>query len=431
MPAVVRAIKVGLLVPSRSKERGLRSLGERYVGAVNHCRDVVEYWDGFRDDPLTRGNLHKVVYTTLRGRFCLPAQLAVDAITDAWMGRKDYCARVRGIACAFNIPRSGSLGDTGRGNPIVRIRADGARLAIPIEKNGAWDRLKALLDDDWECSQFRVSLRNGKWSATFVVRREVLTFPAEHTMLGVDVGSRCLAAVSSVTDRRILGQHYLGKDVAVKQQHILHRRETLQSRADLGSRKAKRTLDRLRGYETNFDKTRSFQVAHRIVDDAVTHSMSIAIEDLNHLRDSRLNRAANRIVKRLPYHQFRAALEQVALRSGVSVVVVPARNTSRTCSRCWHIAKENRNGASFRCRKCGFCCNADRNASANIARRALSLEREEAAGISADDSAVGAQHSSDMGRVNGPERDHDGGLDSCPRHVQPPEFKPPTLVGGS
>ncbi|MDD3566121.1 MAG: transposase [Methanothrix sp.] len=53
-------------------------------------------------------------------------------------------------------------------------------------------------------------------------------------------------------------------------------------------------------------------------------------------------------------------------------LLVDARYTSQKCSECGHIYKRNRNGSSFRCRKCGFELHADLNASRNIAQAGIS-----------------------------------------------------------
>ncbi|MDD3710332.1 MAG: transposase [Methanothrix sp.] len=53
-------------------------------------------------------------------------------------------------------------------------------------------------------------------------------------------------------------------------------------------------------------------------------------------------------------------------------LLVDARYTSQKCSECGHIYKGNRNGSSFRCRKCGFELHADLNASRNIAQAGIS-----------------------------------------------------------
>jgi IS605 OrfB family transposase len=427
MVEVRKAVKLSLVQPTSSKAVLFDAVAKKYIEAINLCKTAIEFWDGFSDAPLTRRNLHNIAYKGLRRG--LPSQLAVDAISDAWANREHPCARIRTMAISFNVSRSGSIAETERHNPIVLCKLNGKRIVIPIEMDGAWRRFNEHMASGWSYTQFRIE-RNGTMAMRVILKKKVPVKAAKGT-IGIDVGSKCLAATSEIgEDGRKVQQLYFGQDVAVVQQRTLARRSKLQSNADTGSRKAMRSLDHLRGYEENFTKTRCYQTAHQIVDMAVKNGRSISIEDLNHLNDSRLNRASNKIVKRLPYHEFRAALEAVAGQSGIKVVVVPAENTSRTCSRCGHIAKESRKRSVFRCVKCGFVLNADRNASVNIARRGQLLERQKALDI-VTDSIVGCQTSSDGGRVNGPARNHDGLLSSCSQHAQPPEFKPPILMGGS
>ena len=426
MPTVLKCLSVNIGEPSVSKAHALSAMATTYVSAVNLCEEAIEWWDGFSEEPLTRGNLRKLLYQTLRQKFGLHAQLAVDAIGDAWAGRKDPCARTRAKGASFNIPRSGGLGSTERGNPIIRLATGSGRMALPIAKDGAYERLRGHLDGGWTTTHFRVCLKDGRWRASFAIRREFGHQPTDG-MLGLDIGSRTLAAVSTLNDDRPK-QLYFGTDIATTQQHILRRRGRLQTKADLGSSRAKRSLRRLKGYEANYTKTRCYQVAHEVVNLAVAGACSIAIEDLKHLNRSRLNRASNRKVKRMPYHEFRAALESVAAQAGIPVLVVPARNTSRQCSSCGHIAESNRRGPTFRCGDCGHTCNADRNASVNIAHRGVSLERKEAEGILADTEASD-QLSSDGGSVNSPVRDHEGLQVLCPRHEPHSLVKASQLVG--
>ena len=59
--------------------------------------------------------------------------------------------------------------------------------------------------------------------------------------------------------------------------------------------------------------------------------------------------------------------------NGGKLVIVPAAYTSRTCRKCGHVAKGNRESqAVFHCVKCGYEANADVNAAENILSRALS-----------------------------------------------------------
>lgn len=67
------------------------------------------------------------------------------------------------------------------------------------------------------------------------------------------------------------------------------------------------------------------------------------------------------------WHEFRRQLEYKSEWMGGKVIAVPPQNTSRTCSRCGHVAAENRPSQSeFKCVKCGLELNADHNAAMNI-----------------------------------------------------------------
>lgn len=62
--------------------------------------------------------------------------------------------------------------------------------------------------------------------------------------------------------------------------------------------------------------------------------------------------------------------------AGRELIAVNPRNTSRTCSRCGHCAKENRvTQAVFRCTACGHAAHADVNAAVNILRAGLALRQ--------------------------------------------------------
>ncbi|MDF2711262.1 MAG: transposase, partial [Nonomuraea muscovyensis] len=71
---------------------------------------------------------------------------------------------------------------------------------------------------------------------------------------------------------------------------------------------------------------------------------------------------------------FLTILSHKAESAGRELVAVDPRNTSRTCSRCGHCAKENRlTQAAFRCTACGHAAHADVNAAKNILRAGLAL----------------------------------------------------------
>ncbi len=79
----------------------------------------------------------------------------------------------------------------------------------------------------------------------------------------------------------------------------------------------------------------------------------------------------NRSILDAGWGQFLTILANRAESAGRLVIGVDARNTSRTCPACGHVAKENRvTQAKFQCAACGFTANADRVGATNVLNRA-------------------------------------------------------------
>jgi putative transposase len=71
---------------------------------------------------------------------------------------------------------------------------------------------------------------------------------------------------------------------------------------------------------------------------------------------------------------FLRILDGKAEEAGRQVIAVNPPHTSQRCSRCGHVAAENRvSQAEFRCRSCGHRAHADINAAINILRAGLAL----------------------------------------------------------
>lgn len=78
----------------------------------------------------------------------------------------------------------------------------------------------------------------------------------------------------------------------------------------------------------------------------------------------------NRALSDAGIGQFRNMLETKGKERNTVVIRVPAQNTSRECSVCGYIHKDNRlSQAKFECVKCGHMANADHNAAINIKQR--------------------------------------------------------------
>jgi putative transposase len=71
---------------------------------------------------------------------------------------------------------------------------------------------------------------------------------------------------------------------------------------------------------------------------------------------------------------FLTILAHKAESAGRELIAVNPANTSRTCARCGHVAKDNRvTQAEFACTACGHATHADVNAAINILRAGLAL----------------------------------------------------------
>ncbi|MCF3173783.1 transposase [Streptomyces sioyaensis] len=79
----------------------------------------------------------------------------------------------------------------------------------------------------------------------------------------------------------------------------------------------------------------------------------------------------NRTILDTGWGIFLNILANKAESAGRRVISVDARNTSRTCTDCRHVAKENRvTQATFECTACGFTANADHVGALNVLNRA-------------------------------------------------------------
>lgn len=79
----------------------------------------------------------------------------------------------------------------------------------------------------------------------------------------------------------------------------------------------------------------------------------------------------NRSILDAGWAQFLGILANKAESAGRLVIQVDARNTSRTCPDCGHVAKENRvTQAKFECTACRFAANADHVGATNVLNRA-------------------------------------------------------------
>ena len=352
-----KTIALNIVKPTKTKQLLIDELIDTY-------RNALEYVVSRGDKKDTRFSLQSVFYDDIRKEYSLHSQIANDLFKDAVPILRNG-GRVGNISVPFNVPRSGKFSITKKGNPIVSFVAIGKRIAIPIAMDGAYRRFQSLIEQGYDTTFFRFDGRR----VYVTLKRDVVIRDGYDAVIGIDVGVKRLATVSIINrEGKILKQLYFGDDMWDKQRNISIRRSKLRSYADKGSKHAIQKLRKLRRKEKNYVRTRSYQVAHQIVNLAKEYNAFISIENLKHLNRARGNRKSNRKSKRMPYATFRVALESVAWENGILVETVNPKYTSQKCSRCGNMGI--RNGSVFHCPVCGYEGNADRNASVNIGIRA-------------------------------------------------------------
>ena len=233
-----------------------------------------------------------------------------------------------------------------------------------------WVRFRWTRDIPDAVKSYRVTLdRSGRWHIAFAAIPESIPGPDDGSVVGVDRGVAVSVALSSAELLCVPG---LRAGEAKRLQRRL-------ARARRGSHRRARTklaIAGLRARET--DRRRDW--AEKTTTDVARRFDTIRVEDLNVRAMTRSargtcecpgtnvaqKRSLNREIHRQGWGLLVARLKH---KAAGRLEFVPAAYTSQRCSKCGHVALENRKSqAVFQCVACGAGpCNADVNAARNIA----------------------------------------------------------------
>ena len=350
--------------------------------------------EGFEAGCSNGVELHKATYYPLRATYPdLPAQLvcaarvkATEAVTSALTWKKKHAA---------SFPKKVAKAEKqGRPAPKFRpVRCPHA-VCVPIryDARSYWVKWHALtaslasvagrLEMGFTVPQHAAQYiggrvcsadlcwRHGRYSLHIVVSIPAPTVSPSKEVIGVDLG----LTHPAVTSQR----HFLGERRWKEQERRLFRlRRKLQAK---GTRSAKRHLKKLSGQRFRQRRDHDHVLSKRIVQHG-TPGSTLVLENLSNIREtSKIGRgkqdkhvSTKRRLHSWSFAQFHSFLAYKAEARGMTVVKVDPRHTSQTCSRCHYHARNNRRSQSvFLCRACGYCLNADYNASKNIREKYLS-----------------------------------------------------------
>ncbi|MFL1381629.1 MULTISPECIES: RNA-guided endonuclease InsQ/TnpB family protein [unclassified Nocardiopsis] len=251
---------------------------------------------------------------------------------------------------------------------VEKLNAKWAQVKVP---GCGWVKFRNTRRGLPDAKTFRVTYRAGRWHVSFAVVPDPVDAPGDGSVVGIDRGVVITAALS---DGRALNCPQL----TTRERARVRKHQRRAARAPQGSpqRKAEYArAARLRAREANRRKDwveKTSTLLARSFD-------TVRFEDL---RIKNMTRSARGTVEE-PGRRVRqkAGLNRAILAQGWGLLRVrtghkapgrvqdiPPRYTSLRCSDCQWIDKNSRKSqAEFVCSHCGFTCNADLNASNNVA----------------------------------------------------------------
>lgn len=210
---------------------------------------------------------------------------------------------------------------------------------------------------------YRVTMdQAGRWHIAFAVVPAAIDRENTGAVVGIDRGVTSTLATS---DGDLSSVPPLTTPQRARLVH-LQRKFARQAKGSARRERTRLAIARIRAHEADAVK----DWTEKVTTELVRSYDLIAIEDLripNMVRKARGKRGLNREIHRQSWGLFARRLEEKCALAGVTLVKVPAVNTSRRCAGCGHVAAENRKSqAVFVCVACGHEAHADVNAAINI-----------------------------------------------------------------
>lgn len=340
------------LYPNEQQERALLETMERFNEACNYISKIA--WS---THTFGKVGIQKIVYYDIREKYNLSAQMVVRAI-----GKVAESYKVD-KTCQHEFIKHGAIVYDQR---ILTFKTSDEISILTLEGR---ERITIKYGEYHSLDMQRVKGQADLiyYNNTFYLMVVVDVPDAEPIdpdgVIGVDMGIVNIATTSD-------GEVFSGKKCTELRQHYSNLKAKLQS---VGTRSAKRHLKKISGRERRFKKDTNHCIAKVIVQTAKDTNRAIAIENLKGIRtNSTVNKTVRTAIGKWAFDELGNFLKYKAALAGIPVFEIDSKNTSRECSVCGHVDKNNRKTQSeFLCVNCGYQENADINASKNISSRGI------------------------------------------------------------
>lgn len=326
-----------------------------YTTAFNYTSKV-----GFKHKKNSRIDLHKLVYSNIREKFNLPAQLTCSAYNKASEALKALRKKKYSVC-----PASKQQSIRYDKNSYSLFLKDSTVSLLTL--NGR-KKCKIIISDyhkeffkSWKYTSAELILHKNKLFLHIYFEKDILDTPTNGNFIGLDRGISNIAVTSN-------NKFYTGKHVKRISNEYRNLRRRLQKK---GTKSAKRHLKQLAGKEKRFKADINHQISKKIIE-GLNPGDTIVLEDLTGIRSKKLRKTVRVLINNWSFYQLEQFLQYKANANGIHVTKVSAKYTSQICSKCNFCSRNNRKTqADFVCKACGFKLNADLNASRNICIKAL------------------------------------------------------------
>lgn len=211
---------------------------------------------------------------------------------------------------------------------------------------------------------------NKGWSVSFQVHVNVNTLSNDRSVVGIDVGLKDLAVIST-------GEHIPNVQATKRYENELRIRRRALSRCKRGSKRREKIKQRVVKIHAKIANTRETYL-HQVSAKIAREYSTIAFEDLNikgmvknhHLAKSINNASWGKLIQFTTYK---------AERAGGCVILVNPKGTTQECSGCGKVVPKKLKDRWHCCPNCGLSIDRDENASINIlARSGAKLAQDKA-----------------------------------------------------
>lgn len=231
-------------------------------------------------------------------------------------------------------------------------------------------RSKQIIEGNTCIHDSKLLKRDGHYELHLVISKECQnnnTHPS--SILSVDLGERNIAtavllSMSSFTSNQSK-PIFMGRNVRGLRRRYAYLRKKL----------SEKKLLKMVKKVGNAERRKINAILHKISKDIVTMAMKnnsiILIGDLTGIRNSAKTkgRRINRIITNMPFYKLTELITYKANWQGISVLTTKEWYSSKTCSKCNSDKTTRPCQGLFRCKGCGYSCNADYNGAKNLGKR--------------------------------------------------------------